>query len=93
MKDQTNLIVSIVAVVFAIGFVLAFYFTARKPMVAPAVTPVPLTTVKPADGAVVMANALPNAGSGPAGGGGGGGGARGAGSRKGGPGAPGTGRG
>ena len=84
MKDQTNLIVSIVAIVFAIGFVLAFYFTARKPMVAPPVTPVPLTKVVPAEGAVVMANSLPGAGSGGAGGGGGAGG-RGGGSRKGGP--------
>lgn len=64
MKDQTNLIIVIVAVVFMIGFTLAFALGARKPVVLPAPQPVPVNDVQPAEGAVVFANSLPNAGSG-----------------------------
>lgn len=72
MKDQTNLIVVIVAIVFMIGFSLAFALTQRKPVALTAPAAVPLTEVQPAEGAVVYANALPNAGSAAAGSGGGG---------------------
>lgn len=63
MKDQTNLIVSIVAIVFAIGFALVFMFTARQPMSEQKVTAVPVSEVKPAEGAVVYANSLPGGSS------------------------------
>ncbi len=64
MKDQTNLIIVIVAVVFMIGFTLAFALGARKPVVLTPPQPVPVNDVQPAEGAVVFANSLPNAGSG-----------------------------
>lgn len=73
MKDQTNLIVIIVAIVFMIGFTLAFALGQRKTVVIKDPTPVPTAPVAPAEGAVVYANALPNAGKGPATGGAGGG--------------------
>jgi hypothetical protein len=89
LKDQTNLIVVIVAIVFMIGFSLAFALTQRKPVALTAPAAVPLTEVQPAEGAVVYANALPNAGSAAAGGAGGadgeGGGRGAAGGRRGGP--------
>jgi hypothetical protein len=53
-----------------IGFSLAFALTQRKPVALTAPAAVPLTEVQPAEGAVVYANALPNAGSAAAGGGG-----------------------
>ena len=64
MKDQTNLIFSIVAVVVALGCALAFYFTMRPAMTEPAVTTVPTADVALPEGSVSYANALPNAGQG-----------------------------
>lgn len=72
MKDQTNLIVVIVAIVFMIGFTLAFALTQRKPLVLTDPPAVPTADVKTAEGAVVYANALPGASAGGAGGAGGG---------------------
>ncbi len=72
MKDQTNLIVVIVAIVFMIGFSLAFALTQRKPLTLADPPVVPTADVKTAEGAVVYANALPNAGSGTGTGGAGG---------------------
>lgn len=68
MKDQTNLIFSIVAVVVALGCALAFYFTMRPAMAEPAVTAVPTADVALPEGSVTYANALPNAGQGGGGG-------------------------
>jgi len=64
LKDQTNLIFSIVAVVVALGCALAFYFTMRPAMTEPAVTTVPTADVALPEGSVSYANALPNAGQG-----------------------------
>lgn len=71
-----------------IGFALAFALGQRKPVVIAPPTAVNIAPVTVAEGAVVMANGLPNAGSGNAatGGAGGGGGtsrASGAGARRG----------
>jgi len=61
-----------VAIVFMIGFALAFALGQRKPVtIAPPVA-VNIAPVTVAEGAVVMANGLPNAGSGNTGGAGGG---------------------
>lgn len=67
-----------------IGFSLAFALTPRQPVTLPAPTAVPLAEVQPEAGAVVYANALPNAGSGAAGAAGGGGAAAGRGGPSGG---------
>lgn len=74
MKDQTNLIISIVAIVFMIGWSLAFFLGQRKEVVLPAPTVVNVAPAQVAEGAVVFADKLPNAGSGSAAGGGAGGG-------------------
>ncbi|MFM9872139.1 MAG: hypothetical protein ACKVQS_01585 [Fimbriimonadaceae bacterium] len=72
LKDQTNLIVVIVAIVFMIGFSLAFALTQRKPLTIPDPPVVPVAAVKTQEGAVIYANALPGASAGGAGGVGGG---------------------
>lgn len=74
LKDQTNLIVIIVAIVFMIGWTLGFALSQRKTVVLQDPAVVPVAPVSPQEGAVVFANALPNAGKGAATGGAGAGG-------------------
>jgi translation initiation factor IF-2 len=63
MKNQNDLIVSIVAGVFALGFVAGFYFTARKP-VEPTPSPkVETSPVKLPDTTVVYTNGLSGGGT------------------------------
>ena len=88
MKNQNDLIVSIVAAVFALGFVAGFYFTARKP-VEPAPSPkVDTTAVKLPDTTVVYTNGLSGGGAAAGGGFGGFGGPGGPPAGFGGPGGP-----
>ncbi len=59
MKNQNDLIFMIVFAVIAVGSILAFVFTAPKPITLPAPTAVPTDRVPVAQGAVVKANSLP----------------------------------
>ena len=69
MKNQNDLIVSIVAAVLGIGFSLAFFFMKRDP-IQPAAPQQVVTTALAYPAAVpVMANALPSGGTNSAGGG------------------------
>ncbi len=82
MKNQNDLIVSIVVSVLAIGLISWFWFGKREPEVKPKPTEVPLTKVSLPPGTVSYSMGLPNGGSGggndaPAGFGGGEGAARG----------------
>lgn len=58
MKNQNDLIVSIVAGVFALGFVAGFYFTARKPVEPQPAPKVETSAVKLPDTTVVYTNGL-----------------------------------
>ena len=64
MKNQLDLIVSIVAVVLAIGLSLTFYFTKRQPLTVTDPSPIVTANVTPPAGSVVTANALAGGGSG-----------------------------
>jgi hypothetical protein len=70
MKNQNDLIVSIVAGVFAVGFAIAFYLTKREPIVVPAVTKVNNAKLALPAADIAYTNSL--AGAGGAGGAGGG---------------------
>jgi len=70
MKNQNDLIVSIVAGVFAVGFAIAFYLTKREPFVPPAVTKVNNAKLALPAADISYSNSL--AGAGGAGGAGGG---------------------
>jgi hypothetical protein len=63
MKNQLDLIVSIVAAVLAIGVCLTFFFTQRKPQTLPEPEKIALSPVALPTGSVVMANSLPGGGS------------------------------
>ena len=68
MKNQNDLIVSIVAGVFALGFVAGFYFTARKPVEPQPAPKVETSAVKLPDTTVVYTNGLSGGGTAAAGG-------------------------
>lgn len=70
MKNQNDLIFSIVAAVIAIGCAIGFVATAPKPIELPAPSPVPTAPVTVAEGAVVYADSLPGGSSNNLGGGG-----------------------
>ena len=82
MKNQNDLIVSIVAGVIGIGIFVALIFTQRTPVKPAPPTSVPTAEAQLQPGAVTFANSLPGGSSqtggpaAPAGGGGGGGGFR-----------------
>jgi len=63
MKNQNDLIVSIVAGVFALGFVAGFYFTARKPVEPQPAPKVETSAVKLPDTTVVYTNGLSGGGT------------------------------
>jgi hypothetical protein len=75
MKNQNDLIVSLVAAVIGIGAFCGLFFTKREPVTPPPPTVVPIDEAKPQEGAVTYAASLPsgsgNAGFGAPGGGGG----------------------
>jgi hypothetical protein len=66
-NPQTNLIFSIVAPVVGLIAVAVIYFTKPVPVAPAAPAPVNIAPAKLPANTVVMANALPNAGSGTAG--------------------------
>jgi len=69
MKNQNDLIVSIVAAVFAIGFATGFYFTQRKPVEPTPAPKVVTTAVALPATSVVFSNGLAGgAAAGPGGG-------------------------
>lgn len=68
MKNQNDLIISIVAVVLALIISSVLFFTKREPVQPAAPTAVVLTPPALPEGSVTMANALPGAGAGGAGG-------------------------
>ena len=68
-NPQTNLIFSIVAPVVALIVVAVIYFTKPLPAAIPPPAPVAVAAAKLPANSVVMANALPNAGSGSSAGG------------------------
>jgi hypothetical protein len=59
MKNQNDLIVSIVAIVVALGVSLGFFFNKRVPVKPPEPAPVPTAEAKGAEGSVTFANSLP----------------------------------
>lgn len=61
MKNQNDIIISIVAGVLAIIFGIVFYVTKRDPVAPPAPPSVILTPVQIPAGEVVYSNGLPNA--------------------------------
>lgn len=72
MKNQNDLIISIVCGVLAIGAAITFYFTKREPVAPAPPEAVPTARAQLQPGAVTFADSLPGGGSGPGGGGGGG---------------------
>jgi hypothetical protein len=91
MKNQNDLIISIVAGVLAIGISIALFLTKREPFVPAAAPTVNTAAVSLPAGDVKFSASLPGGGGGAAGGGnpfGGGGGGNPFGSRGGGPGGP-----
>lgn len=63
MKNQNDLIVSVVAGVIAIGAFCGLFFTKRTPTTPQPPTVVPIDEAKPQEGAVTFTSSLP-AGSG-----------------------------
>ncbi len=63
MKNQNDLIISIVAAVVALGCAAAFFFGAPKPIELPAPAAVPTAPVAVAEGSVVYADSLPGGSS------------------------------
>jgi hypothetical protein len=68
MKNQNDLIISIVAIVLALIIAGVCFGTKREPVAPPAPEKVNLTPAKLPQGDVVWANALPGGGGGGAGG-------------------------
>ncbi len=64
MKNQNDLIVTIVAFVLALGAAAGFYFGARKPIKPQDPEPVPTTAVQVPEGSLTMSNSLPGGGGG-----------------------------
>lgn len=63
MKNQNDLIISIVAIVVAAGAAIAFSMTARPIPAQPKVTAVPVADAQMKPGAVVVGNGLPGSGN------------------------------
>ncbi len=70
MKNQNDLIITIVAIVIALGVSATFFFTKREPVKPADPTPVPTATAALQPGKVVSVAGLPGGGTGgPTGGG------------------------
>ncbi|MCU0317509.1 MAG: hypothetical protein MUC92_13060 [Fimbriimonadaceae bacterium] len=63
MKNQNDIILCIVAFVFAVGLSAVFFFNKKQPQQLPEPAKVITTPATVSAGAVVFANSLPNAGS------------------------------